>query len=41
VEAITDAPRMELHPWGIRVSIIEPGAVATPIWEKTLREPRN
>jgi NAD(P)-dependent dehydrogenase (short-subunit alcohol dehydrogenase family) len=38
VEAITDALRMELHPWGISVSIIEPGAVVTPIWEKSLRE---
>jgi NAD(P)-dependent dehydrogenase (short-subunit alcohol dehydrogenase family) len=38
VEAITDALRMELHPWGISVSIVEPGAVATPIWEKSLRE---
>jgi NAD(P)-dependent dehydrogenase (short-subunit alcohol dehydrogenase family) len=38
VEAITDSLRMELHPFGIRVSIVEPGAVATEIWEKTLRE---
>jgi NAD(P)-dependent dehydrogenase (short-subunit alcohol dehydrogenase family) len=26
---------MELQPWGIQVSIIEPGAIATPIWEKS------
>jgi NAD(P)-dependent dehydrogenase (short-subunit alcohol dehydrogenase family) len=38
VEAITDSLRMELHPFGIRVSIVEPGAVATGIWQKTLRE---
>jgi NAD(P)-dependent dehydrogenase (short-subunit alcohol dehydrogenase family) len=38
IEAITDALRMELHPWGISVSVIEPGAVATPIWKKTLTE---
>ena len=38
VEAITDALRMELHPWGISVSVIEPGAVVTPIWEKSLGE---
>jgi NAD(P)-dependent dehydrogenase (short-subunit alcohol dehydrogenase family) len=38
VEAITDALRLELHPWGISVSIIEAGAIATPIWDKTLRE---
>jgi len=35
LEAITDALRIELHPWKIKVSIIEPGDVATPIWEKT------
>jgi NAD(P)-dependent dehydrogenase (short-subunit alcohol dehydrogenase family) len=38
VEAITDVLRMELHDWGIAVSLIEAGAVATPIWEKSLRE---
>jgi NAD(P)-dependent dehydrogenase (short-subunit alcohol dehydrogenase family) len=35
LEALTDALRMELQPWGIQVSIIEPGAIATPIWEKS------
>ena len=35
LEALTDALRMELRPWGIQVSIIEPGAIATPIWEKS------
>ena len=34
LEALTDAMRLELAPWGISVSIVEPGAVATPIWEK-------
>jgi NAD(P)-dependent dehydrogenase (short-subunit alcohol dehydrogenase family) len=38
VEAITDVLRMELHPWGIAVSLIEAGAVATAIWDKSLRE---
>jgi NAD(P)-dependent dehydrogenase (short-subunit alcohol dehydrogenase family) len=38
VEGITDALRMELAPWRISVSLIEAGAVATPIWEKSLRE---
>jgi NAD(P)-dependent dehydrogenase (short-subunit alcohol dehydrogenase family) len=38
VEAITDVLRMELHAWGISVSVIEAGAVATPIWEKSLQE---
>lgn len=35
LEAMTDALRVELLPWGISVSIIEPGSVATPIWEKS------
>jgi NAD(P)-dependent dehydrogenase (short-subunit alcohol dehydrogenase family) len=38
VEAISDVLRMELHAWGISVSLVEAGAVATPIWEKSLRE---
>jgi NAD(P)-dependent dehydrogenase (short-subunit alcohol dehydrogenase family) len=33
LEALTDALRLELYPWGIEVSIVEPGAIATPIWE--------
>lgn len=37
LEALTDALRMELMPWGIEVSIIEPGAIATPIWDKSLQ----
>jgi len=35
VEALTDALRVEVQPWGIDVALIEPGAVATPIWEKS------
>ncbi len=35
MEAITDALRIELRTWGIRVSIVEPGPIATPIWEKS------
>ena len=35
VEGLTDALRIELHPWGIHVSLIEPGPVATPLWSKT------
>lgn len=34
--ALTDALRMELKPWGIAVSLIEPGSIKTPIWEKSL-----
>lgn len=26
--------RQELAPWGMHVSVVEPGTVATPIWEK-------
>jgi short-subunit dehydrogenase len=35
VAALTDALRVEVQPWGIDVALIEPGAVATPIWEKS------
>ncbi len=34
IEAIGEALRQELRPWGIGVSVIEPGAVKTEIWEK-------
>lgn len=37
LEALTDALRLELYPWGIDVSIIEPGAIDTPIWDKSMR----
>jgi NAD(P)-dependent dehydrogenase (short-subunit alcohol dehydrogenase family) len=36
LEALTDALRMELRPWKIHVSIVEPGNIQTPIWEKTV-----
>lgn len=36
LEALTDALRLELHPWGIQVSSIQPGTIATPIWSKAL-----
>jgi len=36
LEAFTDSLRVELQPWDIGVSIIEPGDVATPIWEKSM-----
>ena len=35
LEAITDALRLELTPWGIGVIIVEPGTIATPIWDKS------
>jgi len=34
MEALTDALRRELQPWGIRVSIVELGTVETAIWDK-------
>ena len=34
LEAVSDALRVELAPWGVRVILIEPGPVATPIWGK-------
>jgi NAD(P)-dependent dehydrogenase (short-subunit alcohol dehydrogenase family) len=37
LEAITDALRLELQPWGIRVALIAPGAIATPIWKNSER----
>ena len=36
LEALADALRVEMRPWSIDVSLIEPGAVATPIWDKGL-----
>ncbi len=35
LEAFSDVLRRELLPWGIHVSIIEPGRINTPIWEKS------
>ena len=34
VEGLSDALRRELRPWGIQVTVIEPGAIKTRIWEK-------
>ena len=31
VEAFSDARRREMYPWGINVSIMEPGGFRTPI----------
>jgi NAD(P)-dependent dehydrogenase (short-subunit alcohol dehydrogenase family) len=38
IEAIGDALRVELHSSGIQVALIEPGSVATPIWDKSRGE---
>lgn len=34
IEAFGDALRVELHSSGIQVALLEPGSVATPIWDK-------
>ena len=34
LEAVSDSLRRELRGQGIRVSVVEPGGVKTPIWEK-------
>lgn len=38
LEAITDALRLEVQQWGIHVAIVEPGAITTPIWNKSAIE---
>jgi NAD(P)-dependent dehydrogenase (short-subunit alcohol dehydrogenase family) len=38
LEGVTDVLRGELLEWGIDVIAIEPGTIATPIWEKSSRE---
>ena len=38
LEALSDALRAELLPSGVDVSIVEPGAVKTPIWERGARQ---
>ncbi len=38
LEAVGDVFRRELAPWGIRVAVVEPGSIATPIWERGVSE---
>ena len=38
VSAFCDSLRGELRPWGISVSLVEPGSIKTPIWDKGLKE---
>ncbi|HEX2464035.1 MAG TPA: SDR family oxidoreductase [Thermoanaerobaculia bacterium] len=35
LEALNDSLRLELHAWGIDVSLVEPGSVETRLWEKS------
>jgi NAD(P)-dependent dehydrogenase (short-subunit alcohol dehydrogenase family) len=37
-EAIGDVFRQELRPWGLKVALIEPGSIDTPIWERGQRK---
>ena len=34
LEALSDAARREYEPWGIEVSIIQPGGITTEIWDR-------
>jgi NAD(P)-dependent dehydrogenase (short-subunit alcohol dehydrogenase family) len=36
VRALNDSLRLEMRPFGVRVILIEPGAIATPLWDKPL-----
>jgi NAD(P)-dependent dehydrogenase (short-subunit alcohol dehydrogenase family) len=35
MEAVADVMRRELKPWNIKVILLEPGVIATKIWEKS------
>jgi NAD(P)-dependent dehydrogenase (short-subunit alcohol dehydrogenase family) len=37
LEAMADALRVEVAPFGMQVAIVEPGTIATPIWTKPQR----
>lgn len=41
LEALSDSMRLELRPWDIYVSVVEPGPIATPIWKKSRTETSN
>jgi NAD(P)-dependent dehydrogenase (short-subunit alcohol dehydrogenase family) len=38
LEAVTDTLRREVGPHGVRVVSVEPGGIATPVWEKSRAE---
>jgi NAD(P)-dependent dehydrogenase (short-subunit alcohol dehydrogenase family) len=38
LEAVNDALRREVGPHGVHVACVEPGAIATPVWEKSRAE---
>ena len=35
IEAVTDSLRRELRPWRIHAAVVEPGVIATPIWQRS------
>ncbi len=41
LEAMSDSLRVELKPWDISVSVVEPGNVQTSLWERAATEVRN
>ncbi|HJO32581.1 MAG: SDR family oxidoreductase [Anaerolineales bacterium] len=41
LEALSDCMRLELRPWGISVSVVQPGPIATPIWNKSRAATKN
>jgi len=41
LEALSDSLRVELKPWGISVSVIEPGNVETDIWNRASAKVQN
>jgi NAD(P)-dependent dehydrogenase (short-subunit alcohol dehydrogenase family) len=41
LEGITDSLRMEVRHWGIEVALVQPDAVATPIWSKLDTAPEH
>lgn len=41
LESLSDALRMELAPWGIEVSVIEPASTASRIWDKAAASTRS
>jgi NAD(P)-dependent dehydrogenase (short-subunit alcohol dehydrogenase family) len=38
MEALSDSLRQELRPWGIPVALVEPGSIATKIWQKGMQD---
>ncbi len=38
LEALSDALRLEVQPWGVEVIVVEPGSVATEIWRRGTRQ---